>query len=185
MIYPFQLQAVGIAVGTALIVAHLLGWWKSDVVRKKLPEFPRSRLAGTILTALATVWALWLVATIDLGEFSGLRRLLVILVPVAGFLTIRFVDEFLSVRALGFLALLAAEPLLEAAFLKLPVTRLLLVVLAYGWVVAGLFWVGMPYLLRDQIAWAVRSPLRWKGLMGAGMAYGLALIFCALAFWRV
>lgn len=183
MIYSFSLQLVGSVVGIALIALHLLGLLKAETARQKLPKFPRCPLAGKILTAIATAWALWLIATIDLGEFSGLRRILVILIPVAGILTIQFVDEFLAVRALGFLALLAAEPLLEAAFLQPQSSRLLLVTLAYVWIVAGLFWVGMPYLLRDQIAWATRTATRWKTLMLAGIAYGILLITCAVAFW--
>ena len=61
-------------------------------------------------------------------------------------------DEFLAVRALGILCLLAAEPLLDAAFFRYEPSRLLVTVFAYLMVVAGLFWVTMPYLLRDQIA---------------------------------
>ncbi len=182
MIYNFSLQFVGFVVGIALIILHLLGLIHSQALRQMLPAFPRNILAGKVLTAIATAWTLWLVATIDLGEFSGLRRILMILVPVAGILAIHFVDEFLAVRALGFLALLAAEPLLESAFLKPPTSRLLLVSLAYVWVIAGLFWVGMPYLLRDQIAWASRSLPRWNSLMIAGIAYGSAIVLCAF-FW--
>ena len=36
-------------------------------------------------------------------------------------------------------------------------TRLLLVLLAYVWIINGLFWVGMPWLMRDQIAWLTRQ----------------------------
>ncbi|MEZ5328982.1 MAG: hypothetical protein R3F19_28385 [Verrucomicrobiales bacterium] len=39
----------------------------------------------------------------------------------------------------------------------MPITRLLLPLLAYAWIIIGLFWVGMPYVLRDQIAWVSAS----------------------------
>ena len=99
------------------------------------------------------------------------------------FLTVHFVDEFLAVRALGILALLAASPLLDAAFLQPPMSRLLVVLVAYGWIVAGMFWVAQPHLLRDQIAWVGRNAARWTLAAGAGVVYGLLLLFCALAWY--
>ena len=72
--------------------------------------------------------------------------------------------RFLTARALGILMLLGACLFLVAAFLELPLTRLLLPVVAYVWIVLGMFWVGMPYLLRDQINWLAASELRWKDL---------------------
>ena len=66
-------------------------------------------------------------------------------------------DEFLAARALGILFLLAAEPLLNAAFFRTESSRLLVTVFAYLLIVIGLFWVTMPYLLRDQINWSART----------------------------
>jgi hypothetical protein len=117
----------------------------------------------------------------DLGEFSQYRTWLQIGVPIAFVLTLVFVDEFLAVRALGMLALLAAEPVLSAAFLRPESARLLLVVLAYVWLTLGLFWVGMPYLLRDQIDWITRTGNRFRALTLAGLVYGLVVLVCAVA----
>ena len=77
-----------------------------------------------------------------------------------------------------------AEPILEAAFLQPPESRLLLVVVAYAWVVLGMFWVGMPYLMRDWISWLLRSEARWKILCVAGLAYGVAVLICSLTQYR-
>jgi hypothetical protein len=74
------------------------------------------------------------------------------------------------------LVLLAAEPLLEAAWLRPEVSRLLLVTLVYVWITFALFWIGMPYTLRDQIDWVLRVPARWKIGCFAGIAYGAALL---------
>jgi hypothetical protein len=102
-------------------------------------------------------------------------------VPIAFVLTMIFVDEFLAVRALGMLALLAAEPVLSAAFLRPEIARLSLVVLAYIWLTLGLFWVGMPYVLRDQINWITQTGPRFRALTVAGLVYGLVVIVCAVA----
>ena len=73
------------------------------------------------------------------------------------FLVVTFVDEFLAVRALGILFLLGAEPLLDAAFFQNETSRLLVTVFAYLLIVAGLFWVTMPYVFRDQLNWSTEE----------------------------
>ena len=88
-------------------------------------------------------------------------------------------DEFLAVRALGILCLLAAEPLLDAAFLRPEASRLLVTVLAYLMIVAGLFWVTMPYLLREQIHWSTKTAGRWRLLSGLAFVFGAAILVCA------
>jgi hypothetical protein len=93
---------------------------------------------------------------------------------------LRFVDEFLAVRALGILCLLAVEPLLDAAFLRYETSRLLVTVFAYLLVVAGLFWVTMPYLLRDQINWGARSAFRWRFLHAIAFIYGGVILTFAV-----
>jgi hypothetical protein len=96
---------------------------------------------------------------------------------------IYYLDEFLAVRALGVFLLLAAQPLLDAAFLHEQTSRLLLTLLAYVWIVAGLFYVGMPFLLRDQISWVSGNTGRWKAAAGAGAAYGGLLLISAMLFY--
>ncbi len=179
-VYHFSLQSVGLVVGSLLLAGHLYALLRPGPTRAWLTALPRSRTLGRILIALAAVWSFWLAANLDLGEFSGFRRVVEIAVPVLAVLTAIFVEEFLAVRALGILALLAAEPVLSAAFLRPEVTRLLLVVLAYAWIVAGMFWVGKPYLLRDAISWLVRSPGRWRVAMLAGIVYGALVLACAV-----
>jgi hypothetical protein len=184
MIYNFNLKTVGIIVGCALVIGHLMAVLHAKEVKGLLKAFPRSKVMGALLLGAATLWAFWLVATMDLGEFSNYRMWLEIIVPVSGLLCFQFVDEFLPVRALGILLLLMADPLLEAAFLRPEASRLLLVILAYAWVIAGMFWVGMPYLMRDQIAWLLKSNSRWKAACIGGAAYGAAVLICALFFYQ-
>lgn len=183
MIYTLDLKLVGLVVGFALLISHLLGIIHGNTIQGWVKAFPRSKIMGMVLISIAGLWAFWLVTTMDLGEFTSYRTGLMILVPVAYVLTVMFVDEFLSVRALGMLMLLLAEPILEAAFLQPQTSRLLLVVLAYVWIVLGMFWVGMPYLMRDQIAWVLKSKGRWSALCISGAVYGAAVVVCALLFY--
>src|SRR5262249_62249604 len=84
----------------------------------------------------------------------------------------RFVADFLPVGVLGIFCLLAAEPLRDAAFLRYETSRLLVTVFAYFLIVAGLFWVAIPYILRDQINWIARSVFRWRCLHALMLVYG-------------
>ena len=180
MIYSLSLQTVGFMVGAFLIVLHAVPLIHGEGIRRLLKHFPRSREAGVVLLTVDAIWAFALVAQIDLGEFTSYRQIFLAIIAAGWLLTLIFVGEFLAVRALGMLLLLAAEPLLEAAFLRPESSRLLLSVLAYAWATMGLFWVGKPYLLRDQIAWVSGSETRWRVAMGAGVVYGAVLL--AVAF---
>lgn len=184
MIYPLGLHTVGIVAGLAVLLGHLWALTQPVQAQKCLRQFPRSRAAGTVLMLAAGIWSLILIQSMDLGEFARLRNLMSIAIVVGTFLAWRYVEEFLAVRALGMLALLAAEPLLGAAFLRPETSRLLIVVLAYVWILLGLFWVGLPWVLRDQIAWLTASATRFKAAAAAGAVYGAAILVCAVVFWR-
>lgn len=180
-VYDLSLHTVGLVVGFLLLAIHLIALVRPEQTKSWLVQLPRSKPLGIGLLAVDSVWAFWLVSNMDLGEFSQYRTWLQIGVPIAFVLTMIFVDEFLAVRALGMLALLAAEPVLSAAFLRPEIARLLLVILAYVWLTLGLFWVGMPYVLRDQIHWVTQTGPRFRALTLAGLVYGVAVLVCAVA----
>jgi hypothetical protein len=185
MIYPsVDLRTAGLLVGVALLVLHAAGILHSETIQRWLQSFPRSRNAGMLLLTIAAVWSFVLIATMDLGEFTSFRKMLLIVIPAAYFLTLKFVPEFLAVRALGMILLLLAEPVLEAAFLRPETSRLLLVVLAYAWALLGMFYVGMPYVMRDQISWLLKPGNRWRTSCLAGLGYGAAVLIFALTQYR-
>jgi hypothetical protein len=181
MIYPhLDLRLVSLLAGIFLILSHGFALLRPGPVQKWLRKLPRSKGIGAFLLIVDSVWALALVATMDLGEFSNLRNMLLIVIVVATFLTFRYVDEFLAVRALGIFLLLFAEPLIEAAFMRPETGRLLLVAWAYVLAILGMVWVGLPYLLRDQIDWMRKSKANWIAAAAAGVVYGVVLAVFAL-----
>lgn len=182
MIYSLPLKIAGFIVGGLLCAFGLFGIVRGAAGRDAANRFPRARMIGVILLTIDLLWMLWLLATMEMGEFSVFRTPLLIALPIAYALTLRFVNEFLAVRALGMLALLAAEPLLDAAFFRYERSRLIVTVFAYVLVVLGLIWVTMPYMLRDQLRWLTQKSGRWIGLHGLAIAYGLAVL--AVAFLR-
>ncbi|MBA3882211.1 MAG: hypothetical protein H0X73_05685 [Chthoniobacterales bacterium] len=180
MIYHLSLKTAGIIAGVLLLACSLPGLLMPQKVRGWLVQLPRSFPVGVALLTIAFLWSFWLLATMEMGEFASFRRPLLIAVPIGYLLVLRFVNEFLAVRALGILALLAAEPLLDAAFLRYEQSRLLVTIFAYVIIVQGLFWVTMPYILRDHINWATRTAGRWRSVNVLGVLYAAALLAFAL-----
>ena len=183
MSYDFTLKTVGLLVGLFVLATHLYAMAQPAQVQTWLTRLPRSRRIGEVLLLIDLIWTFLLAWKMDWGEFYYLQNYILILLPVFAYLTWQFVDEFLAVRALGILLLLAAAPLLDAAFLKPPESRLLVVVLAYAWIIFGMLWVGQPHLLRDQIGWLNRSATGWKLALGSGLVYGVLLLLCALVWY--
>jgi hypothetical protein len=179
MIYPdwITLKWTMLLVGVLVVAAHAFALAKPGLMQGWLHRFPRSYEAGVFLTIAATAWFYFMVKWMDLGEFDKWRNPVLLITPIAGVLAIFFMRDFLAVRALGTLVLLLAEPLLESAFMRPETIRLFLVILVYVAVLLAMFWVGMPYTLRNQITWVSATPQRWRGAALAGLVYGA--ILCA------
>jgi hypothetical protein len=195
--HPYEqlpLFTAGILLAVWLIASHVLMLAKPEETQGWLKKFPRSVPAGQVLLVLGLAWFWLLVAPdglgrlsalqMDLGEFNKAKPLLRILAPAAIFAVAYSVRDFLAVRALGLFLLILAAPLLESAFLKDPDSRLLIPIFTYAMLTAAMFMVGMPYLLRDAITWVCATRGRWNACALAGLAYGLAILTCAVLFWR-
>lgn len=195
--HPYQLLplfATGVVLAIWLIGIHALMLAKPAAVQGFLKKFPRDQTMGQILLGIGLAWFWLLIApdgmgklsalAMDLGEFNGVKGLLRILVPASLVLVSMSVRDFLAVRALGLIGLMVAAPLLGAAFLKDPQSRLLVPIYAYAVLTASLFFVGMPYLFRDAVTWVTADQKRWTSVSVAGLVYGIATLVCAFAFWR-
>lgn len=184
----------GIALAIWLIGLHAWFVFKPSEAQAFLKKFPRNAFLGQILLGLGLGWFWLLIApsglgklsslAMNLGEFNNIKPMLRIAIPILLVLLVISVKDFLAVRALGLLGLLAASPLLEAAFLKDPATRLLIPIYAYSMLTASLFFVGMPYLFRDGVTWICEQPRRWQFASIAGLFYGTAVLICAVLYWR-
>ena len=195
--HPYEmipLFTAGVVLGIWLVCSHALMLAKPAMVQGWLKTFPRHVLSGQIILGIGLAWFWLLVAPegmgklsvlrMDLGEFNNIKPLLRLLVPASLVLVAMSVRDFLAVRALGLLGLMVAAPLLDAAFLKDPSSRLLVPIFAYALLTKSMFWVGMPYLFRDAVTWVTAKPTRWFAASFLGLAYGVATLVCAFAFWR-
>lgn len=179
-----SLQTMGLVVGLLVLGAHLWALLRPVATQEFLKKLPRNQGVGTWVMTLVFVWAMVVATSMDLGEFARLRWLAQFALPAMFLSMLFYTNDYLGARSVGMLACLAACPVLDAAFLKEPQSRALLALLCYVWILLGLFWIGMPYTMRDQINWVVKTTGRWRAACLGGVAYGAVLVVCALLFWK-
>ncbi len=177
------LKAMGIIVGAWLILTHVFALVKPGIVKPFLKKFPRNDNLGVGMVIIAFVWAFMVWTCMDLGEFFKIERHVQYVLVLGCIGVIIYVKEFIAVRSLGFLMILAAAPILTSAFLKEPSSRLLIVAFAYVIAVKGMFWVGLPYLMRNQIDWVLAEDKRYRTGAIAGAAFGALVLVCAILWW--
>lgn len=174
------MKPVGIVLGLALLAVHFWALKNGEKAKAFLRAFPRHYGWGILILTIDFLWAMMVLSNMDMGEFFFLRKWFLTLVPIGYVLVLIYVKEFLSVRALGSLMLLVAGPVLASAFLQPQLTRLLLPILVYAWIISGMFFVGMPYLMRDWTSWLLAKEGRWSMAVFGGIAYGAALLLLAV-----
>lgn len=167
--------------GTLAVGVGLFSACTPDQVRRGLADFPRSVWPGRILLAVDMVWAAYAVTTLHLGTLDAWKVHIYWLAPVSVILGCLYLDELLSVRALGGLLLLAAGPILNAARWNPSNWRLVVTCIAYAWILVGLVFVLEPWWFRRLTKPVIKNDLfiRCGGFFKAAVGFGLI----ALAFW--
>ena len=118
--HPYEkipLNTIGYILAAWLIALHLWMLLKPTESKNFLIKLPRNKTLGPWLMGAGMLWFWLLVAPdklgifsklqMDLGEFNQAKNIMRILVPVAAAGMIMHVKEFLTVRAIGLLALMA------------------------------------------------------------------------------
>ena len=174
------LSALSVFVGLVLIVLGTTG-----LIRKAEEYWVamcRCKIPAYILTTIVLFWStLWLYV-MPLGFVVAIRPLLPILFVVAIVLTCIYCKELLMCRAIGGLLVLLPTPLLSSAAWHPSPFRYIMLVFAYAMVVEGMFIVGMPWTLRNQISWAFRNKNRAKAIASLSILLGIVFIACSFIY---
>ena len=168
-----------LAVSGALLLLNL------PLVVAMLKALPRSTMASLVLFGGGALWFLVLVANMSDADriFGSSNVPWVIGFAVLGVLSLKYVPDFLAVRGLSVLILLAAWPLLRAAFMQYNVPqRLFMVTFVFAAIAAALYLAALPYRLRDFIQWLFVRPAQARVFGGGLLAYGLLLIVVAFTY---
>ena len=171
-----QLGIWMIGTGTLIGAGALLLLAAPAAATRALAAFPRNVWAGRVLAAVALAWSAWLAWDMPMGFVDAYKQWLYVLTPVVYLLVVWLMEEMLAARAIGGLLLLVAEPALAAAREPgLPAWRLIMVVLVYAWVVAGMALVLGPYWFRKTAEVLCRSGNRCRKMGAVGLAAGILL----------
>jgi len=171
--------------GLFLAALGLLLLLNSPVVTSTLKALPRSPAATLVLFGGGLLWFLVLVAQMgDADRIIGSSNVpWVIGFAALGVLSIKFVPDFLAVRGISVLILLAAGPLLKAAFMEYDhPQRLFMVSAVFVAILAALYLAAVPYRMRDFNQWLLARPARARGLGAALLGYGILLSVVAFTY---
>lgn len=184
------LCGTGVVMGVILILLHLYALLRPEAALRVLGNAHVAYRAGATLLGIDFLWiaallfkADWNPLCMPLYEFDRTRGILLILCPIIWFVLSSMAKEHLFARALGLFLLLAALLPLSAAFLKDPVTRLLIPIWWYPVLTVAMFWVAKPHIFRDWAAWLSNHTGAFKGIALFGTLYGVAVLACAILFW--
>jgi hypothetical protein len=171
--------------GLVLTALGLLLLVNNPLVNSLLTALPRSSAATLVLFGGGVLWFLVRVAGMGAADriIGNSNVPWVLGFAVLGVLAIKYVPDFLAVRGLSILILLAATPLLDAAFMEYEhPQRLFLVTPVFAAILAALYLAAVPYRLRDFFAWLFARPGRPRGLGAALLVCGLLLNIVALTY---
>jgi hypothetical protein len=165
-----------IALGGPLLLNHS-GFTAS------LKALPRSTTAAAVFFGVGAAWFLWEVLHLSPADFGDYKGWLAIGFAVVAVLAFKCVPDFLAVRGLCILVLLAASPLLMAGYMVYDHwTIYFYKALVYVGIVLAIWLGASPYRFRDFLGWLLARPARTRSFGAALLGYGLLLTVVAFTY---
>jgi hypothetical protein len=171
--------------GLFLVVLGALLLWNNPRVGLAARALPRSKRGAWVFFGLGAAWFIWRLARLGESDLIFFKSPEPVMLGFAVLVVLAFVytPDFLAVRGLCVLMLLAAEPLLYAAYMEFShPQRLLMVTAVYLGLFAALYLAGAPYRLRDLFEWLFQRPGRARLTGAILLAYGLATTAAAFTY---
>ncbi len=148
-----------------------------------LKAMPRSMPAAVLFFGVGAVWFLWNVLHLSKADFGEYRVLLAVGFGAIALLAFKCVPDFLAVRGLCVLVLLAASPLLGAAYMEYQYPQRLFLVTFIYVLIAVAIWLGAsPYRLRDFFGWLFARSARTRAFGGVLLGYGVLLALVSFTY---
>jgi hypothetical protein len=179
-----KLSTLAAALGLLVTLPNLFGVLRPATYSGLARQFPRHTPIGWILTLVATFWFIHYVSLETNQDFLHLKKLLYLVFGAVGVGTCLFVRDYLPVRGLAALYLLAAKLMVDTARDVETNWRLVIISWAYLLVLAGMWFTVSPWRLRDLIQWSTASEGRTRLTCGLQLAFGLLLLGLAFTAYR-
>jgi hypothetical protein len=179
-----KLSTLSVILGLLVALPSLFGLFKPRAFADAVRKFPRSTPVGYVLMLLGTVWFLYYVSQETVSDFASIKKFFYILFGGVGIGSCFFVKDFLPVRGLAVLFLLAAKLMVDTARWEETEWRLVIATWAYVLAVAGMWFTISPWRLRDILNWSVATESRTRLTNGARVAFGLFVIVLGLTVFK-
>ncbi|MFT3830665.1 MAG: hypothetical protein QM691_13260 [Opitutaceae bacterium] len=157
--------------------------WNGPAVGATAKALPRSRRAAWLFMGVGALWFLWRLVHLGAADELLPKPILLLAFGAIALLSFSHAPDFLAVRGLAIVTLLAAGEFLYAAYMELAFPqRRLMVAAVYVAIVAAIFLGAYPYRLRDFFGWLFARPGRPRALGALLAGYGLVLTIVALTY---
>lgn len=170
--------------GAGMVVSHGLALLKPDWVGSWLQRFPRNEALGVLLMLVGTAWFEWNLWHETLSDIAPWKNLMLVGFAVVGVGCCIFVRDYLAVRGLSVVMLMAAWWMCEHARWHDSPWRNAITGWAYVWVILAMWWSMSPWRLRDAIQWLTQAPGRFRLAAVSGIVWGVFVAFLGLAVLR-
>lgn len=178
------LSTLAILIGAAICVLHLYALIRPDSFTRQARAFPRSEGIGFVLMGLGTAWFLYNLNAEAIADFAAYKKYMLTGFGALGVLTCIYVRDYLAVRGLSVCLLLLAWFTLNQTRFADSTGRLVLVVLAYIWVLCGMWFSISPWRLRDLLNWWTANTSRLRAGSLLYLALGATILVLGLTTFR-
>ena len=171
--------------GLFLALLGALLAWGDPRVSSTAKALPRSQRGAWLFFGAGALWFLYRLSQLGEADLIFFQKPAPVMIAfgVLAVLAFIYAPDFLAVRGLCVLMLLAAEPLLYAAYMEWQhPQRLLMVTAVYAGLALSLYLAAAPYRLRDFFDWLFQQPVRARALGAGLLAYGLVTAVAAFTY---
>jgi hypothetical protein len=157
----------------------------NSLVASTAKALPRSNRAAWLFFGAGTVWFIWRCSQLNESDLIFFKTPGPVMLGFGVLAALAFVytPDFLAVRGLCVLMLLAAEPLLYAAYMEYHhPQRLLMVTAVYVGLALSVYLAAAPYRLRDIFEWLFQRASRPRLVGAILLTYGLATAAAAFTY---
>ncbi len=179
-----KLSTLSILLGLIVALPSIYGLVNPKAFAELARKFPRYTPVGYVLTILGTVWFLYYVHLETVSDFAAMKKWFFLVFSAVGLGTCVFVRDFLPVRGLAVVLLLAAKLMVDTANWVDTEWRLVISTWAYVFVFAGIWFTVSPWRLRDILNWSVATESRTRLISGVRVALGVFVIALGLTVFK-